>query len=117
MLEQMLQSSLLLLPMMGAAALGGASKSMVYIYLLAFDFFKCWGHSNFEFVPAWFRSIPGVKYLLYTPSSVTNLLQSLSSFKTNNISCIVHVDRLLWGNQGERLSSKECFVYFGSHIN
>ena len=70
MLEQTLQSLLLLVPLLGAAALGSASMSMVYLYILAFDFFKCWGHSNFEFVPAWFRNLPGVKYLLYTPSSV-----------------------------------------------
>lgn len=70
MLEQMLQSALLLVPILGATIMGGASMSMVYIYFIAFDFFKCWGHSNFEFVPAWFRNLPGVKYLLYTPSSV-----------------------------------------------
>ncbi|KAG0623686.1 hypothetical protein M758_3G193600 [Ceratodon purpureus] len=68
MLEQALQSLLLLVPLLGAAALGSASISMVYIYFIAFDLFKCWGHSNFEFVPAWFRNLPGVKYLLYTPS-------------------------------------------------
>jgi hypothetical protein len=68
MLEQILQSALLLIPLLGATVLGGASKSMVYIYFLTFDFFKCLGHCNFELVPAWFRDLPGVKYLLYTPS-------------------------------------------------
>lgn len=70
MLEQILQSLLVCVPLLGAAALGGGSMAMIYIYLIAFDFFKCWGHSNFEFVPEWFRGFPGVKYLLYTPSWV-----------------------------------------------
>lgn len=69
MLEQVLQSALVCLPLLGAAALGGASMSIVYLYLLGFDFFKCWGHSNFEFVPEWmFEYFPLFKYMLYTPS-------------------------------------------------
>jgi sterol desaturase/sphingolipid hydroxylase (fatty acid hydroxylase superfamily) len=76
MLEEIVQSLLLLAPLLGAAALGRASMSMLYMYLIAVDFFKCWGHCNFEFVPAWFRNLPGAKYLLYTPSSVLPLEHS-----------------------------------------
>lgn len=68
MLEQGLQSILVCIPIVGAAAMGTASMGLVFVYVLTFDFLKCWGHSNVEFVPAWFRNLPGVKYLLYTPS-------------------------------------------------
>lgn len=72
MLEQILQSTLLLIPLLGATAMGGASITLIYLYFFAFDFLKCMGHCNFEFVREGFRNYPGVKYLLYTPSSVTN---------------------------------------------
>ncbi|XP_024379660.1 very-long-chain aldehyde decarbonylase GL1-1 [Physcomitrium patens] len=83
MLEQILQSLLVCVPLLGAAALGGGSMAMIYIYLIAFDFFKCWGHSNFEFVPEWFRGFPGVKYLLYTPS-----YHSLHHLEQNSNFCL-----------------------------
>lgn len=83
MLEQILQSLLICLPLLGAATMGTASMSSVYLYLLAFDFFKCWGHANFEFVPAWFRNFAGVKYLLYTPSYVNHTLPMILSLSVS----------------------------------
>lgn len=68
MLEQGLQSLLLCVPMLGAAAMGTASMGLVFVYVVTFDFLKCWGHSNVEFVPTWFRNLPGAKYLIYSPS-------------------------------------------------
>ncbi|CAK9238256.1 unnamed protein product [Sphagnum jensenii] len=69
MLEQVLQTGLIGLAMVVTVMLGGASISMIYIYLLTFDFLKCMGHCNCEFVPARvFQLFPAAKYLLYTPS-------------------------------------------------
>ncbi|KAG0556124.1 hypothetical protein KC19_11G028000 [Ceratodon purpureus] len=68
MLEQMLQSLLVCIPLLGAAVMGTASMGLIYVYVIAFDFLKCVGHSNFEFVPTWLHNLPGAKYLVYTPS-------------------------------------------------
>lgn len=68
MIEQVLQSLLLCVPILGAAAMGTASMGLVFVYVVVFDCLKCWGHSNVEFVPPWLRNLPGAKYLLYTPS-------------------------------------------------
>ncbi|KAH8957646.1 hypothetical protein BDL97_07G103400 [Sphagnum fallax] len=69
MLEQVLQTGLIGVAMVGTVMLGGGSISMIYIYLLAFDSLKCMGHCNCEFIPATlFQLFPIAKYLLYTPS-------------------------------------------------
>ncbi|CAK9260814.1 unnamed protein product [Sphagnum jensenii] len=69
MLEQVLQTGLIGLAIVGTVMLGGASIGMIYIYFLAFDSLKCLGHFNCEFVPAKiFEIFPIAKYLLYTPS-------------------------------------------------
>lgn len=48
---------------------GQGSVSMVYAYLLTFDFLNGLGHCNFEFIPTWlFKAVPALKYLIYTPS-------------------------------------------------
>ncbi len=71
MLEQVLQTGLIGLAIVGTVMLGGASIGMIYIYFLAFDSLKCLGHINCEFVPAKvFEIFPIAKYLLYTPSYV-----------------------------------------------
>ena len=41
---------------------------MFYTYLIGFDVLNNIGHCNFEFIPSWFRNLPGMKYLVYTPS-------------------------------------------------
>ncbi|KAG0564726.1 hypothetical protein KC19_8G134500 [Ceratodon purpureus] len=68
MLEQLLQSLLVCVPILGAATMGTASMGLIFAYVITFDFLKCWGHSNVEFVPTWFRNLPGAKYLIYSPS-------------------------------------------------
>jgi hypothetical protein len=79
MLEQVLQTGLIGVAMVGTVMLGGGSISMIYIYLLAFDSLKCMGHCNCEFIPATlFQLFPIAKYLLYTPSYVFSLSLSLS---------------------------------------
>ncbi len=79
MLEQVLQTGLIGVAMVGTVMLGGGSISMIYIYLLAFDSLKCMGHCNCEFIPATlFQLFPIAKYLLYTPSYVFSLSLSAS---------------------------------------
>jgi hypothetical protein len=56
------------IPLLGTFFMGGASITMFYTYLLAFDVLNSVGHCNFEFFPQWFMSIPGMKYLIYTPT-------------------------------------------------
>ena len=55
-------------PAPGTWAFGGASIAMFYAYLIGFDLLNNIGHCNFEFMPQWFMSIPGMKYLIYTPT-------------------------------------------------
>eukprot|EP00529_Nitzschia_sp_RCC80_P012953 CAMPEP_0113479356 /NCGR_PEP_ID=MMETSP0014_2-20120614/21263_1 /TAXON_ID=2857 /ORGANISM="Nitzschia sp." /LENGTH=590 /DNA_ID=CAMNT_0000372643 /DNA_START=269 /DNA_END=2038 /DNA_ORIENTATION=- /assembly_acc=CAM_ASM_000159 len=47
---------------------GHASLTMFYVYLVGFDVLNAIGHCNFEFMPQWLMRIPGVKYLIYSPS-------------------------------------------------
>jgi hypothetical protein len=56
------------IPLLGTWAVGSASMAMFYVYLLGFDALNAVGHCNFEFFPRWIMSIPGMKYLIYTPS-------------------------------------------------
>ena len=66
--EHLMYTAIFAIPLLGPFFMGGASIAMFYAYLLGFDFFNAIGHCNFEFIPQWFMSIPGVKYLIYTPS-------------------------------------------------
>ncbi|EFJ25291.1 hypothetical protein SELMODRAFT_99824, partial [Selaginella moellendorffii] len=45
-LEELIQSALIAIPIIGVMALGGGSVVMIYVYLLSFDFFKQLGHCN-----------------------------------------------------------------------
>lgn len=67
--EHVLYTAIFAIPMLGTWLLGGASIATFYVYWLGFDFLNAIGHCNFEFVPSWlYEAIPGLKYLLYTPS-------------------------------------------------
>lgn len=56
-------------PILGASLLGYGSISMVYAYVLIFDFLRCLGHSNVEVIPyRIFETVPFLRYLLYTPT-------------------------------------------------
>lgn len=66
--EHIMYTAVFAIPLLGPFFMGGASISMFYVYLLGFDIMNCIGHCNFEFFPRWFMSIPGMKYLIYTPS-------------------------------------------------
>ena len=52
----------------GRGRSGRCPISMFYAYLLGFDLLNNIGHCNFEFMPQWFMNIPGMKYLIYTPT-------------------------------------------------
>ncbi len=57
------------MPLIGTWLAGGASITMFYVYLLGFDQLNMIGHCNFEIFPVWpFKWIPGLKFLIYTPS-------------------------------------------------
>lgn len=66
--EHLMYTAVFAIPLLGTHFMGGASVSMFYVYLLGFDIFNAIGHCNFEFFPRWFMSIPGMKYLIYTPT-------------------------------------------------
>lgn len=67
-MEHIMYTANFAIPLLGTFFCGGASMSMFYIYLLGFDALNAIGHCNFEFFPSWFMSIPGMKYLIYTPA-------------------------------------------------
>ena len=67
-MEHIMYTANFAIPLVGTWAFGGASIAMFYAYLIGFDLLNNIGHCNFEFMPQWFMSIPGMKYLIYTPT-------------------------------------------------
>lgn len=68
-LEHILMVPIMGIPVVGAALLGYGSLSLVYVYVLVFDFLRCLGHSNVEVFPHQiFEVIPFLRYLIYTPT-------------------------------------------------
>ena len=67
-MEHIMYTANFAIPLVGTWAFGGASIAMFYAYLIGFDLLNNIGHCNFEFMPQWFMNIPGVKYLIYTPT-------------------------------------------------
>ncbi|KAL9242240.1 hypothetical protein vseg_016260 [Gypsophila vaccaria] len=68
-LEHILLLPIMGIPLLGVAAIGHASISLVYVYILVFDFLRCMGHCNVEFIPhRIFDVVPFFRYLLYTPT-------------------------------------------------
>jgi hypothetical protein len=68
-LEHLMLSVVIGIPMLGASVMGYGSISMIYAYVLIFDFLRCLGHCNVEVVPYQiFEAIPFARYLLYTPT-------------------------------------------------
>ncbi|XP_062163217.1 very-long-chain aldehyde decarbonylase CER3 [Alnus glutinosa] len=68
-LEHIMLSVVIGIPILGASAMGCGSISMIYAYVLIFDFLRCLGHCNVEVVPYQiFDAIPFARYLLYTPT-------------------------------------------------
>ena len=67
-MEHLMYTANFAIPLVGTWAFGGASIAMFYAYLIGFDILNNIGHCNFEFMPQWFMAIPGMKYLIYTPT-------------------------------------------------
>ncbi|KAK3015486.1 hypothetical protein RJ639_005472 [Escallonia herrerae] len=66
-LEHLLLAAVTGVPMAGSCLIGYGSTSMIYGYVLIFDFLRCLGHSNVEIVPhRMFEIFPFLKYILYT---------------------------------------------------
>lgn len=56
-------------PLLGAFAMGHGSLSLVYGYVLIFDFLRSMGYSNVEVLPArLFDALPVLRYLIYSPT-------------------------------------------------
>ncbi|KAK4479442.1 hypothetical protein RD792_014956 [Penstemon davidsonii] len=56
-------------PIICSSVIGHGSLSLVYGYVLIFDFLRCLGHSNVEIIPhRIFDVIPFLKYIVYTPT-------------------------------------------------
>ena len=68
-LEHIILALIMVVPIVGVGLMGGASMSMIYIYYLLFDSLRFMGHCNVEMMPeTLFRTIPILRYLIYTPS-------------------------------------------------
>ncbi|XVE63445.1 hypothetical protein DITRI_Ditri07aG0021400 [Diplodiscus trichospermus] len=68
-LEHLILSIVIGIPIIGSILMGYGSTSMVYGYVLAFDFLRCLGHCNVEVVPhEIFNKLPFLRYFLYTPT-------------------------------------------------
>ncbi|KAF1867571.1 hypothetical protein Lal_00050000 [Lupinus albus] len=68
-LEHLILMAVIGIPIMGACVMGYGSASLIYGYVLIFDFLRCLGHCNVEIVPhQLFESFPFLRYVLYTPT-------------------------------------------------
>ncbi|OVA06905.1 Fatty acid hydroxylase [Macleaya cordata] len=68
-LEHLMLSIVTVIPILVPIMFGFGSKSMIYGYVLIFDFLRCLGHCNVEVVPRWiFEFFPILRYLIYTPT-------------------------------------------------
>ena len=69
LLEQLVLTVVVGIPIIGSCLIGCGSITVFYGYVLAFDFLRCLGHCNVEIVPHQiFESFPFLRYLLYTPT-------------------------------------------------
>ncbi|KAG7023416.1 Protein ECERIFERUM 3 [Cucurbita argyrosperma subsp. argyrosperma] len=68
-LEHLAWSLVIGAPILGTSLLGYGSTTMIFCYVLVFDFLRCLGLSNVEIVPhRLFEAVPILRYLLYTPT-------------------------------------------------
>ncbi|WJZ95479.1 hypothetical protein VitviT2T_014247 [Vitis vinifera] len=67
--EHLMMGVIIGIPTVGTWLFGYGSISLIYGYILVFDFLRCMGHSNVEIIPhALFQIFPFLKYFLYTPT-------------------------------------------------
>ncbi|KAI3512743.1 hypothetical protein L1887_20062 [Cichorium endivia] len=124
--EHLLLCVIIGVPIIGTTLIGHGSVIMFYSYILAFDFFRCMGHSNVEVLPHQiFDTLPLLKYLIYTPTyhflhhkdMKTNFCLFMPLFdvfgKTlNEISWDLH--RKISSNEGKKTKAPE-FVFL-AHV-
>ncbi|XVF88072.1 hypothetical protein PTKIN_Ptkin19aG0019800 [Pterospermum kingtungense] len=68
-LEHLILTVVIGIPVTGSILMGYGSTSMIYAYVLVFDFLRCLGHSNVEVVPyEIFNKLPFLRYFIYTPT-------------------------------------------------
>ncbi|CAI7869944.1 unnamed protein product [Closterium sp. NIES-53] len=68
-MEHLMYAAVFMVPFLTTCLMGCASVGGLCTYLLAFDVLNCMGHCNFEIFPvSLFRTLPFLKYLIYTPS-------------------------------------------------
>ncbi|KAM7471607.1 hypothetical protein LguiA_009790 [Lonicera macranthoides] len=68
-LEHLILCVIVGVPTLGTTLIGYGSISMLYSYVLVFDFLRCLGHSNVEVIPhRLFDTFPVLKYMIYTPT-------------------------------------------------
>ncbi|KAL7162042.1 hypothetical protein ACSBR2_042504 [Camellia fascicularis] len=68
-LEHILMCVIVGLPIIGTILVGFGSISMIYGYVLIFDFLRCLGHCNVEIIPHHlFDAFPLLRYFIYTPT-------------------------------------------------
>ncbi|CAK8534428.1 unnamed protein product [Lathyrus sativus] len=68
-LEHLFLSLVIGIPILGASFMGYGSISLIYGYILIFDFLRCLGHCNVEIVPyCIFKTFSFIRYLIYTPT-------------------------------------------------
>ncbi|KAL7097332.1 hypothetical protein ACP275_10G137800 [Erythranthe tilingii] len=83
-LEHLLLTVVVGVPIVGTFIIGRGSISLIYGYVLVFDFLRCLGHSNVEIIPHQvFDVIPFLKYILYTPT-----YHNLHHAETNTNYCL-----------------------------
>nr|KYP51424.1 Protein WAX2 [Cajanus cajan] len=69
LLEHLILTLVIGIPILGASLMGYGSASLVYAYVLIFDFLRCLGHCNVEIVPhQLFQKFPFLRYVIYTPT-------------------------------------------------
>lgn len=68
-MEHIVLMVVIAIPIFGTSMMGYGSTSLVYGYVLIFDYLRCLGHCNVEIVPhKWFEAFPFLKYVIYTPT-------------------------------------------------
>ncbi|CAL0304950.1 unnamed protein product [Lupinus luteus] len=66
-LEALIMTALIGIPVLGVSVMGYGSATLIYGYILGFDFLRCLGHCNVEIVPhRLFEIFPFMRYLIYT---------------------------------------------------
>lgn len=82
--EHLILCAVMVAPLIAASMMGFGSLSLIYGYILIFDFLRCMGHCNVEVFPhGVFEALPFLRYLIYTPT-----YHSLHHMERNSNFCL-----------------------------